>query len=238
MAPLINIVWIILLGKWLENKEVNMKKEKTIRELINELQKDVKIVARARFNKVTRLKRQSQLALIAISFLSFTLIIASIAAELYCISAIKIPYTKYDMSIWFFSILSSIFILTISVFISKNQYDLQISRLYASAVQINKIVRDLELIGTYTEDKLKPKYQEKLDEYNRILDTDHINHDTIDYLTVKPVKCKCEKIKVLCKKTMHFFTNIVFYYSLILIVSVLVLLSLSAQIITTISYCH
>ena len=169
-----------------------MKKEKTIRELINELQKDVKIVARARFNKVTRLKRQSQLALIAISFLSFTLIIASISTELYCISAIKIPYTKYEMSIWFFSILSSIFILTISIFISKNQYDLQISRLYASAVQINRIVRNLELVGTYTDDKLESEYQKKLDEYNHILDNDHVNHDTIDYLSVKPLQCGWE----------------------------------------------
>lgn len=192
MAPLTSIEWIIRLGKWLENKEVNMKKEKTIRELINELQKDVKIVARARFNKVTRLKRQSQLALIAISFLSFTLIIASISTELYCISAIKIPYTKYEMSIWFFSILSSIFILTISIFISKNQYDLQISRLYASAVQINRIVRNLELVGTYTDDKLESEYQKKLDEYNHILDNDHVNHDTIDYLSVKPLQCGWE----------------------------------------------
>ncbi len=192
MAPLTSIEWIIRLGKWLENKEVNMKKEKTIRELINELQKDVKIVARARFNKVTRLKRQSQLALIAISFLSFTLIIASISTELYCISAIKIPYTKYEMSIWFFSILSSIFILTISIFISKNQYDLQISRLYASAVQINRIVRNLELVGTYTDDKLESEYQKKLDEYNHILDNDHVNHDTIDYLSVKPLQCEWE----------------------------------------------
>ncbi|UNM97120.1 SLATT domain-containing protein [Ignatzschineria rhizosphaerae] len=213
-----------------------MKKEKTIRELIHELQKDVKIVASARFNKVTRLKRQSQLALIAISFLSFTLIIASIATELYHISAIKIPSTKYEMSIWFFSILSSIFILAISIFISKNQYDLQISRLYASAVQINKIVRDLELIEIYTDDKLEMEYQKKLNEYNHILDSDHINHDTIDYYTVKPLKYRCEKIKVFCKKTVYFFHNIVVYYSLILIVSILVLLSLTSQIITTTSH--
>ena len=96
------------------------------------------------------------------------------------------------MSIWFFSILSSIFILTISIFISKNQYDLQISRLYASAVQINRIVRNLELVGTYTDDKLESEYQKKLDEYNHILDNDHVNHDTIDYLSVKPLQCGWE----------------------------------------------
>ena len=190
--------------------------EKSITNLIDDLQKDVKIVAVARFNKVKRLERQSKLALIAISFLSFTLIVASLVSEFYKIDHLQVPFLNYELNIWFFSLLSSIFILVISVFISKNQYDLQISKLYASAVKINKLVRELEYLRCLCntdEKKVRKKYTKILNEYNRILDGDHTNHDNIDYITAKKFKGFMARSRVSCLKVFYFlFQNISFYY--------------------------
>lgn len=200
-----------------------------ISNLIEELKKDTKVVATARFNKVQRLKNQSNFSLLSISFLSFVLIIISILEQKSNIIHITIPLIHYTFPSWYFSIISSIFILAISVYIAKNQYEVQISRLYSSAVKINTISRALEATLSYSLSNadLSNKHTELLKNYNEVLDEDHINHDTIDYMVIKN-KWKTYaywKIRII-----HFITNTTTYYWLIILISTIILASLTLQV--------
>ncbi|MBG3081025.1 SLATT domain-containing protein [Proteus mirabilis] len=202
-----------------------------ISKLIEELKKDTKVVATARFNKVQRLKNQSNFSLLSISFLSFVLIIISIIEQKMDIKNITIPLIHYPLPFWYFSIISSIFILAISVYISKNQYEIQISRLYASAVKINTISRALEATLSYSLSNadLSNKHTELLKNYNEVLDEDHINHDTIDYMIVKNKWNTYAYWKI---RIMHFITNTTTYYWLIILISIIILISLTLQVLS------
>lgn len=201
-----------------------------IKGLIKNLKKDTKIVASARFNKVRRLQNQSNFSLLSISLLSFILIIISIVEQKLGIKDICIPFIGVIIPMWYFSIISSIFILVISVYITKNQYEIHISRLYASAVKINKIYRELEKIEQCSlyDVSLCEKYSKILDDYNNVLDEDHINHDTIDYIVAK--KSDGEWLYNCKIRVLHFITNTTTYYWLIIIVSIAVLLSITLQV--------
>ncbi len=202
-----------------------------ISKLIEDLKKDTKIVAIARFNKVQRLKNQSNFSLLSISFLSFVLIIISILEQKLGIKDIAIPLTYYTFPSWYFSIISSIFILTISVYIAKNQYEIQISRLYASAVKINTISRALEALLSYSlsDIDLSSKHNALLKEYNEVLDGDHINHDTIDYMVAKN---KWDTYAYWKIRLIHFITNTTTYYWLIILISIVILIFLTLQVLS------
>lgn len=206
------------------NKEV-----KNISTLIESLRKDTKTVAISRFNKVQRLKNQSNFSLLSISLLSFILIIISIIEQKLDIKNITIPLINQTFPSWYFSIISSIFILTISVYIAKNQYEIQISRLYASAVKINTISRELESTLHYSlsNSDLSKKHAELLKNYNDVLDEDHINHDTIDYMIAKNKWHTYAYWKI---RLIHFITNTTTYYWIIILLSIIILFSITQQV--------
>lgn len=143
-----------------------------------DLIKDLKIVAYARFNKIRRLKRNNFLGLLSISVVSFSIIVLSLSEKVYQLKKISlIPFVEPNIEIWFFSMIASIIILIISIALSTMKIDLEIERLNKSAVNLNEIRRKIEFNISHK------NYDNKLffEDYLRIINSDLINHDEIDY---------------------------------------------------------
>ncbi len=194
---------------------------------IGELEKDSKIVAHARFNKVKRLRRQSAWSLFSISILSFTLIIAAILERTNNISELNLFI--FSLPIWYFSISSSIFILVISVSITKSQHDVQINHLYSSGCYLIEISRELGALQVNDPNHDTHDYKELLKRYNKIIQSNDINHDEVDYRIAKAENNK-KKVGLIY----HIWQwKAISGYLIINIIASLSLISLTLQIQTT-----
>ncbi|HBH7054389.1 TPA: SLATT domain-containing protein [Morganella morganii] len=153
-----------------------------ITELLQNLHRDTKIVAHARFNKSKRLTRQAWWSLFSISFMSISLILITLYERT------TTDLTPIDLfngfPNWFISISLSIIILVISITISSAKLDIKSKRLHDSAIRINKISREIEL-NTCNQNSTLDKYKKLLKKYNHIIQNDTINHDEIDFLIAK-----------------------------------------------------
>ncbi len=193
-----------------------------------DLIKDLKIVAYARFNKIRRLKRNNFLGLLSISVVSVSLIVLSIADKVYSLKKISlIPFIEPNMEIWFFGMLASIIILIISIALSTMKIDLEIERLNKSAVDLNEIRRKIEFNIAHR------NYDNKIlfEDYLKIINSDLINHDEIDYkLNKLQINDKDDNISYY---RMHYIdqnlTSI--FYSLITLLAFFSILSIISQVI-------
>lgn len=159
--------------------------------MLKDLSKDVKIVAYARFNKVRRLRRKNSFSLISISLISLLLIVISLSENVFNVDEIKpILFLEVCIDSWFFSVLSSIAVLVMSIAISSAKYESQAEKLYESAMRLNSLRRDIEFGMAQSVVFSLTYYNNK---YQSILLENSVNHDELDW---RIAKAKINKVKV------------------------------------------
>jgi len=147
--------------------------------MLNNLAKDIKIVAYARFNKSKRLKKKSQLSLLSISLISLILILLSLSEKFFEIKTINfILFSDFSAPAWLFSVFSSITILAMSIAISSAQYDSDIEKLNNSALRLNALSRTIDF-DTSGLTVYRASYYNN--QYQAILLENTVNHDDLDY---------------------------------------------------------
>ncbi|HCD1131327.1 TPA: SLATT domain-containing protein [Morganella morganii] len=195
----------------------------TITELLQNLHRDTKIVAHARFNKSKRLARQAWWSLFSISFMSISLILITLYER---ITTAPPPIDLFDgFPNWFISISLSIIILAISITISSAKLDMKSKRLHDSAIRINKISREIEL-NTCNQSPTPDEYKKLLKKYNNIIQNNTINHDEMDFLIAKYQVNKKYECLSFYKKHIRQSISLIPYYiisllSLIIIFSII-----------------
>lgn len=163
-----------------EHGEQMSDEDKALEALI----KDIKIVAYARFNASRRLAFREYIGLLAISVASFNLIVLTISEKFYHISNIFLPVIGINISVWYFSTISSILILVISVALSSMKLSSSSQALYSSGLKLNEVVRK----GTLYVKSDKKKFDalaEITDDYISILKEIQINHEDFDQKIAK-----------------------------------------------------
>jgi hypothetical protein len=138
--------------------------------------RDIKIVAYARFNASADLERKEKFSILCITLLSFSLIVLSIANNNEGLE--KIGYSWFNpVSVWLYSLITSIFILVLSVAISARAYGSKSKELYYSALKINEIVRSFEMSMLLREENKIISLIEKYDIALRDFQANHTDDD-------------------------------------------------------------
>ncbi len=171
--------------------------------LFNNLHKDTKIVANARFNNSKRLAKKTWWSLFSISALSIALILITITENTTGLRFVE-PILFLDISLasWIFTTFSSIIILALSIAISSARLDVQYEKMHDSAIRINNISR---LIEARKEQGQHSLYSFSLNEYQSIISENKVNHEDIDFSIAKAEVNKDKGFIYAYKKT---FLNI------------------------------
>ncbi|RZM80204.1 hypothetical protein C3B51_12995 [Pseudoalteromonas rubra] len=191
------------------------------------LEKDVKIVASARFNCSKRLNKKTWWSLFSISAISISLILLTICENYYGIKSIEpLLFIQITLPGWIFTTLSSVIILALSIAISSARLDVQYEKIYDSALKLNKLAREIQ-VDIQSEDSAS--YGEIVDRYNKILIENPVNHKDIDYHIAKCEINKNKEPDYYYKKHIkqHFC---LFPYYLITFVSLSVILSILVKV--------
>ncbi len=151
--------------------------------LFNNLHKDTKIVANARFNNSKRLAKKTWWSLFSISALSIALILITITENTTGLRFVE-PILFLDISLasWIFTTFSSIIILALSIALSSARLDVQYEKMHDSAIRINNISR---LIEARKEQGQHNLYSFSLKEYQSIISENKVNHEDIDFYIAK-----------------------------------------------------
>ena len=133
----------------------------------------------SRYNAHRRLQKKHDLSISSIAFLSsYVLIINSLKFAKF----LEINQIQSDF-ITFFSIVVSIFILTLSLLDTSKDYKMRSDKLYMSAVEIDTLYNELEYIlssGASKKEKEKKVHQISVN-YSKVLQLYQVNHETQDF---------------------------------------------------------
>ncbi|EKA7411977.1 hypothetical protein CGK39_23450 [Vibrio parahaemolyticus] len=151
--------------------------------LFERLQKDTKIVANARFNNSKRLAKKTWWSLFSISAISVALILLTICENSIGLKFVE-PILFLDLSLpsWIFTTLSSIIVLALSIAISSARLDVLYEKMHDSAIRINRVSK---LIEARKEAGQNDLYFTSLNEYQKVIAENPINHEDIDFLIAK-----------------------------------------------------
>ncbi len=151
--------------------------------LFERLQKDTKIVANARFNNSKRLAKKTWWSLFSISAISVALILLTICENSIGLKFVE-PILFLDLSLpsWIFTTLSSIIVLALSIAISSARLDVLYEKMHDSAIRINRVSK---LIEARKEAGQNDLYFTSLNEYQKVISENPINHEDIDFLIAK-----------------------------------------------------
>ncbi|WP_417507855.1 SLATT domain-containing protein [Marinomonas gallaica] len=151
--------------------------------LFERLQKDTKIVANARFNSSKRLAKKTWWSLFSISAISVALILLTICENSIGLKFVE-PILFLDLSLpsWIFTTLSSIIVLALSIAISSARLDVLYEKMHDSAIRINRVSK---LIEARKEANRTDLYFTSLNEYQKVISENPINHEDIDFLIAK-----------------------------------------------------
>lgn len=195
--------------------------------LFERLHKDTKIVANARFNNSKRLAKKTWWSLFSISSISIALILLTIAENTVELKFVE-PIIFVDLSLpnWIFTTLSSIIILALSIAISSARLDVQYEKMHDSAIRINNVARQIE---ARRESEQFILYTHSLNEYQRIISENPVNHEDIDFLIAKSEVNKNMGTKYLFRKYITQNFCLIPYY-LITLVSLNVIISILSKV--------
>ncbi|MBY8218784.1 SLATT domain-containing protein [Vibrio fluvialis] len=151
--------------------------------LFERLQKDTKIVANARFNNSKRLAKKTWWSLFSISAISVALILLTICENSIGLKFVE-PILFLDLSLpsWIFTTLSSIIVLALSIAISSARLDVLYEKMHDSAIRINRVSKLIEARKEAGQNNL---YFTSLNEYQKVISENPINHEDIDFLIAK-----------------------------------------------------
>ncbi|MEZ8454191.1 SLATT domain-containing protein [Vibrio cyclitrophicus] len=195
--------------------------------LFERLHKDTKIVANARFNNSKRLAKKTWWSLFSISSISIALILLTIAENTVELKFVE-PIIFVDLSLpnWIFTTLSSIIILALSIAISSARLDVQYEKMHDSAIRINNVARQIEARKESEQFNL---YTHSLNEYQRIISENPVNHEDIDFLIAKSEVNKKMGNRYLFRKYITQNFCLIPYY-LITLVSLNVIISILSKV--------
>lgn len=190
----------------LQLKHANSMSEK----LFNNLHKDTKIVANARFNNSKRLAKKTWWSLFSISALSIALILITITENTTGLRFVE-PILFIDISLasWIFTTFSSIIILALSIALSSARLDVQYEKMHDSAIRINNISR---LIEARKEQGQYNLYSLSLNEYQSIISENKVNHEDIDFSIAKVEVNKDKGIIYTYRKYISQYYGLIPYY--------------------------
>lgn len=197
------------------------------KDLYEELKKDTKIVATARFNMSKRLEKKTWWSLFSISSLSISLILITICENTHNVKTLKpILGSNVTLESWIVTVLASIIILALSIGLSAAKHEVKLEKLNDSAIKINRISREIEAILDSV--PLRP-FKDTLIEYQNVLSENRVNHEDIDYSIAKSEINKNKCIKYNFNK--YIYQNIgLFPYYFITYVSISIVLSVLSSI--------
>ncbi|MFL0813216.1 SLATT domain-containing protein [Vibrio parahaemolyticus] len=178
--------------------------------LFNNLHKDTKIVANARFNNSKRLAKKTWWSLFSISALSIALILITITENTTGLRFVE-PILFMDISLasWIFTTFSSIIILALSIALSSARLDVQYEKMHDSAIRINNISR---LIEARKEQGQHNLYSFSLNEYQSIISENKVNHEDIDFSIAKAEVNKDKGIIYTYRKHISQYYGLIPYY--------------------------
>lgn len=190
----------------LQLKHANSMSEK----LFNNLHKDTKIVANARFNNSKRLAKKTWWSLFSISALSIALILITITENTTGLRFVE-PILFLDISLasWIFTTFSSIIILALSIALSSARLDVQYEKMHDSAIRINNISR---LIEARKEQGQHNLYSFSLKEYQSIISENKVNHEDIDFYIAKSEVNKDKGVIYTYRKHISQYYELIPYY--------------------------
>ncbi|EGQ9099426.1 MULTISPECIES: SLATT domain-containing protein [Vibrio harveyi group] len=195
--------------------------------LLDKLEKDVKIVANARFNCSKRLDKKTWWALFSISAVSIALILLTICENYYGITSIEpLLFVQVALPSWIFTTLSSVIVLALSIAISSARLDVQHEKIYDSALKLNKMSRE---IHTDSQSENPTAYYKVVEKYNKVLLENPVNHEDIDYHIAKSEVNKKKGACYYYKKHIEQRYSLLPYYS-ITFISLSSILSILAKV--------
>lgn len=170
-----------------------------------ELSKDAKIVAYARFNKSKRLARKSWWSFFSITSLSVALILIAICDTKGQMDSITLVLINLAIPTWVLTTASSIVLLIISVAISLAKWDVENDKLNSSAIEINNLSRTIYSNKDSCDQFI---YKALLYKYQEIIQSNQVNHDELDYYVAKWMvnKSKCT-VKKISKRVISLIIN-------------------------------
>lgn len=196
--------------------------------LFNKLYKDTRIVANARFNNSKRLAKKTWWSLFSISAISITLILLTICENTVGLRFVEpIFLSNISLSSWIFTTLSSIIVLALSIAISSSRLDVQYEKMHDSAIRINRVSR---LIEARQEAGNFNLYSYSLDEYQKVISENPINHEDIDFFISKSEVNKQKDFIYFYRKHISQYYCLIPYY-FITFVSISVIYSILSKVI-------
>ncbi|OBU30512.1 SLATT domain-containing protein [Photobacterium phosphoreum] len=196
--------------------------------LFESLHKDTKIIANARFNNSKRLAKQTWWSLFSISAISITLILLTICENTSGLKFVEpILFSDLILRSWIFTTLSSIIILSLSIAISSARLDVQYEKMHDSAININRVSKQIEARKESNQNSL---YLQSLNEYQKIISENPINHEDIDFLIAKAEVNKRNDLLYMWRKHISQYFCLIPYY-LITFISISVIISILDQVV-------
>lgn len=196
--------------------------------LFENLYKDTKIIANARFNNSKRLSKQTWWSLFSISAISITLILLTICENTSDLKFVEpILFSNLILRSWIFTTLSSIIILSLSIAISSARLDVKYEKMHDSAININRVSKQIEARKESNQNSL---YLHSLNEYQKIISENPINHEDIDFLIAKAEVNKKNDLFYMWRKHISQYFCLIPYY-LITFISISVIISILDQVV-------
>lgn len=171
----------------------------------------------ARFTAFRRMKRNRDASRVAETMFSASIIAISLIALLKK-EAVHIA----EISI--FTIILSTFLLVFSHLFSSLNYNKRMENYHDCGNKLNYLYRQIYRdMNYYSEDELKEKYQDYLDQYEQILREFNLNHSLFDYQYAEVIRQDSDvhQFKRLCLRIRYYFLDVYMFYWLLAIVPAL-----------------